>query len=554
MRKLILITILILSLVVAGCASNSGVEKGGSPLDNNEASIIAEETKDDFIYRLVSESGEYPDGEAVKMYAELEYIGDKNKVTIYHASSPFYYNMTEKTREFEIQSVMPMPLLNTTLKKNQPFREEYKRSGGYSLDDDEEYANFMKKFLEDGFPKGHYVVDGNANFYVETTLDGEVKQTDYRISAQIEFKVGSKTDKTVRENNDLDFAYLINADIVNDDQWIVAGKELHSDDYSLKRVNLKNKTVETIYSTEKSIFSLNTSLNGKYTALYMEQDYSSNEKETPLYILNQNGEVIYELPVTDANTWGNVKWSPVQEELCLITVSSAGGPSKVIQMNVATGEEKVLPFEGGSVNWDHNIGVVYEGPPIESELTMPRTDMNYYHFEDGDLGRIEAEGINVFATYSNRLLIAASAQIFDGIPEVTFSSYNLAKNNEKQSIIELPGLLTESEWHWIPPFDYDPQKNELFYIKVDSPSGYLLTNDNHFQLYSIHLASGKDQQIVEVKNPIRFKISPDGMSALIISEAEYGSDQEPGNEIYWIDIDNKKAVSLEELFNMGDQL
>lgn len=35
----------------------------------------AEETKGDFIYRIITEKGEYYEGEPVHLYAELEYVG-----------------------------------------------------------------------------------------------------------------------------------------------------------------------------------------------------------------------------------------------------------------------------------------------------------------------------------------------------------------------------------------------------------------------------------------------------------------------------------------------
>jgi hypothetical protein len=149
----------------------------------NQSSELVEEG--DFIYRLVTEQHEYEASDSVKVYAELEYIGEKEEVTIYHAASPFYFNIVEKTRGYLIGYNMDEPLIASTLKKGEPLREEYVNSGGFSEQDDADYIEFIKDFWENGFPSGYYVVDGTAEFYLET---GEGK-TDYYIAGVVDFEV-----------------------------------------------------------------------------------------------------------------------------------------------------------------------------------------------------------------------------------------------------------------------------------------------------------------------------------------------------------------------------
>lgn len=192
MRKLFHIIFIILALLLASCASKLESDNNPAKLDNYEVlNTMDEVTEGDFIYRLVTEKGEYLDNESVRIYAELEYIGHNEEVTIYHAASPFYFPMVEKTRDFSIDYPMNEPLVSTRLIKGKPLREEYKRSGGYSSQDEKEYVKFMKSFLDNGFPTGYYVVNGFAKFYVQSNENGK-KEKDFKIKAQIDFKVNRK--------------------------------------------------------------------------------------------------------------------------------------------------------------------------------------------------------------------------------------------------------------------------------------------------------------------------------------------------------------------------
>jgi hypothetical protein len=175
MRKWFIFTVIILVLLLASCASKDDVDNSTSQLDDYEVfKTRAEVTKDDFIYRLVTEKGEYHKNDTIRIYAELEYIGDNDKVTIYHSASPFYFHMVEKTRNYEIHYPMDQPLLSSTLIKGKPLRQEYNRSGGYDSEGPEEYVSFMKEFLKNGFPSGYYVMTGLADFYVK--LDEDEKE------------------------------------------------------------------------------------------------------------------------------------------------------------------------------------------------------------------------------------------------------------------------------------------------------------------------------------------------------------------------------------------
>lgn len=177
-------------VLLSGCTAESRVsDRIGKISDEERIGTRAEITQGDFVYRLVSEKSAYRQGEEVRLYAELEYIGEEASMMIYHAASPFFFPMVEKIRGYEILFGMNQPLLTTTLVRGEPLREAYKRSGGFSAEDEADYVRFMKAFTEEGFQVGHYVVGGYADFYVEAA-DGEMDT--YKIKAQIDFIVSDR--------------------------------------------------------------------------------------------------------------------------------------------------------------------------------------------------------------------------------------------------------------------------------------------------------------------------------------------------------------------------
>lgn len=191
MKMCHLIPFLLVALLLSACGTSEKTSSGTTAsledfsVKNTEASI----TEGDFIYRLVSEQEEYTSGGPVEIYAELEYTGDQKTIDIFHAASPFYFPIEEKTRNYEIHYAMNEPLLTTTLTKGEPLREKYVGSGGYSADEEDAYIEFTQKVMNNEFPEGYYVVSGYTDFYTETP-DGN--KTDYEIQAEIDFKVVAK--------------------------------------------------------------------------------------------------------------------------------------------------------------------------------------------------------------------------------------------------------------------------------------------------------------------------------------------------------------------------
>lgn len=147
---------------------------------------VDEITQDDFVFRLVSEKKQYNKDEDIKLYGEIEYIGTMEEITIHHSSSAILFDMKEEARGYEIGFGVNDIGLTTTIKKGQPYREEYEKSGGYSPDTDpKDYVKFMETFLNsDGFPPGYYIVNGSTDFFIDSENQNRVT-----LEATVDFKV-----------------------------------------------------------------------------------------------------------------------------------------------------------------------------------------------------------------------------------------------------------------------------------------------------------------------------------------------------------------------------
>ncbi|WP_053178221.1 DUF4362 domain-containing protein [Peribacillus loiseleuriae] len=201
MKKISLIlSFMFLSIGLFGCQRNNDEKVDNAPSITENLETKAEVTEGEFVYRLVTEKAEYGEDEPMKIYAELEYIGDKEEIEISHAASPFHFPMVETTRNYEIGYGMDQPSLSTVILKGEPLRTEYRGSGGYGSQDKKEYIEFMKRIMNQEFPEGHYVVNGIADFGVIAN-EGTEQKKEYKIKGQVEFRVSNSNQQNSEINN-----------------------------------------------------------------------------------------------------------------------------------------------------------------------------------------------------------------------------------------------------------------------------------------------------------------------------------------------------------------
>lgn len=181
--KKLLIVLFSFVLLLQACGTNE--ETPNSKANGDLPPIQAEVTEGDFTYRLYSEKESYKEFEDLQIYAEIIYTGQEDSIDIYHGASPFSFPFEELTRGFDVPYAMDLPLIVTTIEKNEPFRKKYTFAGGYSDRDQAEFVHFVRTIMKDGFPEGEYIIHGGANFWTETE-DGK---HDYLLTADIGFEV-----------------------------------------------------------------------------------------------------------------------------------------------------------------------------------------------------------------------------------------------------------------------------------------------------------------------------------------------------------------------------
>ena len=171
-----------------GCLLLVGCNETKEPLDNLHGSVQTypnsfKTEADEFLYELQVNKNSFSKEEKIDITASLTYIGNKDEIVISHASSPFYFDIKETTRGYDIEYPMDQPLISTTLKNEEPLKIQYVPSGGYSDLDAEAYRSFIDEFLSEGYPVGNYVVHG----YVQFTVEGEQHETE--LGGNIGFQV-----------------------------------------------------------------------------------------------------------------------------------------------------------------------------------------------------------------------------------------------------------------------------------------------------------------------------------------------------------------------------
>ncbi|TMW71005.1 hypothetical protein [Alteribacter natronophilus] len=143
----------------------------------------------DFTYRIWLDEAYYQEYEEILLHAELTYTGDEEEIDITHNPSPFWFPMEERDRGFEVGYYQIDMGGGTTFGPGDSITETFEGpAGGYGETDPESYRTFMEDIHEnEGFPKGHYVVNGYAEF---TVMEGKQGGDHIRLEGEVEFIVG----------------------------------------------------------------------------------------------------------------------------------------------------------------------------------------------------------------------------------------------------------------------------------------------------------------------------------------------------------------------------
>ncbi|WP_394189545.1 hypothetical protein [Paenisporosarcina quisquiliarum] len=119
MSRLFIVQSLLLILVfgLMGCGTNNNKENvSNEPGINNESNQV-----DDFKVTINVETGE----KDLNVYATIIYMGEEAQKDIYHGGSIFMFNVYQQDGDFEYLGAMNLPLLTTTLIRNEPHRVNF---------------------------------------------------------------------------------------------------------------------------------------------------------------------------------------------------------------------------------------------------------------------------------------------------------------------------------------------------------------------------------------------------------------------------------------------
>ncbi len=165
-------------------ATNGKPEAAANAGNQEKETLMKEIAEGDFVYRLYAERERYKEGEQPAFKAELEYVGLESSVTIAHAASPFWFSILESSDRYQFVFAMDQPLIRTTLKRGEPFRETY---GFAHAQVKENEDDLFGPPADVPFPEGVYLIGGAADF---TQLSSPEDDSGERIKFGIQPKEG----------------------------------------------------------------------------------------------------------------------------------------------------------------------------------------------------------------------------------------------------------------------------------------------------------------------------------------------------------------------------
>lgn len=120
MNKLFFSVFCIFVILVFGLVG-CGTDKSGEFNTIQEPKVSTESKQiEDFEVALKIE-----EDEGLAVTATITYLGEKDKIEIYHGGSIFFFNIYQKDGDFEHIGAMDLPLLMTTLTRKEPHKVEF---------------------------------------------------------------------------------------------------------------------------------------------------------------------------------------------------------------------------------------------------------------------------------------------------------------------------------------------------------------------------------------------------------------------------------------------
>jgi len=141
------------------------------------------EQDENFVVKTYIDKLTFDENEEIIMYSTLEYIGEKENITLWSGEPYFHHEILNEEGEYFNQGITLTILKTTVLEKGETYIIPFSKSGSYTEDDPR--ADFWKEYFSEKelrLPSGDYTFKA----YTEFSLDED--QTE-RVNLSIEFEV-----------------------------------------------------------------------------------------------------------------------------------------------------------------------------------------------------------------------------------------------------------------------------------------------------------------------------------------------------------------------------
>ncbi len=130
-----------------------------------------------FELRLFTDKLTYTTDEAIPLWATLEYVGEQDKITIWHGDPYITFSIKDSVTDgdaFRVDGLVLTILTSTELERGKIYEFDYVKSGGFSEDAPD--ADFWREFYQTKelkLPAGTYTVTVNGAFHVSEQMNPE---------------------------------------------------------------------------------------------------------------------------------------------------------------------------------------------------------------------------------------------------------------------------------------------------------------------------------------------------------------------------------------------
>ena len=165
------IILLLMAIFLTSCtnSNNDSDTQNSSPFSYNQS--------DDFILRLFADYEIHQAEDAITIWAEFEYLGEDENITIYHGI-PYLVFQIIGDNGFEMIPDQVDVLEYSTLTSGEIYHFDFHKSGGWGADDED--AAFWENFFDEPdliLPPGVYTITANAEFSLSSQNVIESKVT-----------------------------------------------------------------------------------------------------------------------------------------------------------------------------------------------------------------------------------------------------------------------------------------------------------------------------------------------------------------------------------------